>query len=141
MNELTNDSVKLKRQKYYQENKEKILARSKQYYQENKEKIINKQKQYNKNNKEYSKQYYQDNKEEIIKQVKLYQKLNRAKCRETARKLRRKNLTKIIKDHGSCPDAPICYVTVKTAEINKHLAELLVKKEEFKKKLLEEQNK
>ena len=50
-------------------------------------------------------------------------------------------LIKKIKEYGSNPDASISYVTVKTAEINKHLAELLIKKEEFKKKLLEEQNK
>lgn len=133
MDELTN-IIKLKRQKYYQKNKEKILLKNKQYYEFRKKTLIAKQ-------KEYSKQYYQANKDKILKQVKLYQMLNRTKYRETARKYYRNKKIKKIKEYGSNPDASISYVTVKTAEINKHLAELLIKKEEFKKKLLEEQNK
>jgi len=64
------DAYNLYMRQYYQDNKEKILARNKanenfdrqKYYQENKEKRI-----------EYQKQYYQKNKEKILAYIKKWQ--------------------------------------------------------------------
>ena len=64
--------------KYYQENKEKVLAYHKQYYEQNKDKVKEQKKAYYEQNKdklnEANKQYREQNKEAIKEKRKEYYK-------------------------------------------------------------------
>lgn len=67
--------------KYYEENKERLLNKQKEYYNNNKEYILKRQKQYIEDNKELIKEqrrrYYNNNSEVIKQSVKDYELLNR----------------------------------------------------------------
>lgn len=102
------------RKQYYEKNKEKMLAASKEYYAKNKEKC--------KASKDYYKEYYKVNRASIIARQKAYYYK--------------------IKFDKTEAEKPAYYkastVASKQAFINAKLADLLVKKEAFKKKLAEE---
>tara|TARA_R110000868_G_scaffold390720_1_gene660461 strand:+ start:233 stop:664 length:432 start_codon:yes stop_codon:yes gene_type:complete len=129
----TTDMVEY-RKIYYEKNKEKMLVASKEYYQKNKDKckaavVANKLKHFEQDpnyykkanakyyikHKEYYKEYYQKNRVEII-----------------ARQRKKKNNKTIAANKKTSS------VAVKQALIESNLANLLVKKEAFKKKLADE---
>lgn len=68
--------IKIKNNKYYQNNKLQVSNRKKNYYSDNKEKILEHDKEYRTNNKEEisskKKTYYQNNREECIKRSAKY---------------------------------------------------------------------
>jgi len=71
-------SAKAYRQRYYQENKEKIKARAKQYYWDNRDEVLLKLKE-SKEKALYSQDYYLINKEKIRKSQQLYYQKNKDK--------------------------------------------------------------
>jgi hypothetical protein len=82
----------------YKKNKEKILKRQKQYYKNNKEKIIEYQGKYREKNKEniavYKKVYYKSNKEKISNSNKTYYKNNKNKVSKQRYKSQKKYINK-----------------------------------------------
>lgn len=122
------------RKLYYQKNKEKMITASKEYYQKNKDKCKatvvanhlknfeneqNYYKNYYQKNKAYYKEYYQKNRLQIIERQMSYYKKNN-------------------KTVATPPPQKTSSVAVKQALIESNLADLLVKKEAFKKKLAAE---
>jgi hypothetical protein len=134
------------RKQYYAKNKEKMQAASREYYEKNKEKCkatiyanhlkhiqadpnyySKKSNQHYLKAKDYYKEYYKQNREAIIARQKAY--YNKLKFDATG-----DNKVKFDKHKYSKGSA----VAIKQAFIEAQLAELLVKKEAFKKKLAEE---
>lgn len=134
------------RKEYYAKNKEKMLAASREYYEKNKEKCKaaiyanhsknlqadpnyynKKSNQYYLKAKDYYKEYYKQNRDSIIARQKAY--YYKMKFENTDVDKTKFDKTKYSK--GSS-------VAIKQAFIEAQLAELLVKKEAFKKKLAEE---
>jgi hypothetical protein len=135
------------RKQYYEKNREKMLAASKEYYAKNKDKckatlsanhlknITADPEYYNKKSnehylksKDYYKEYYKQNREAIIERQKAY--YYKMKLNSTDPNFKTKfNKSKYAK--GSA-------LALKKAFIETQLAELLIKKEAFKKKLAEE---
>ena len=129
------------RKQYYAKNREKLLAASKEYYAKNKDKckatasathlkkIEEDPKYYNKisskhyyKSKEYYKEYYKKNRSTIIARQNAYYyniKFNKTEAEKP-------------------PYYKASTVAIKQAFIESQLADLLVKKEAFKKKLAEE---
>lgn len=129
------------RKQYYAKNREKMLASSKEYYAKNKEKckaaaqanhlkkIEDDPNYFNKKaskhywkSKEYYKEYYKQNRATIIARQKAYYYKLKFDKPEAEKPTYYKAST----------------VAIKQAFINAQLADLLVKKEAFKKKLAEE---
>lgn len=112
-----------KQETYYQKNRLKIIEYSRNYYNTNRDDILAKLRERYKSNdrklymKNYMKQYYAANRDKIIEKSTIARNNKKSK-------------------------KPInnSYVYIKTAKINASLADLLVKKEAFKKKLAEENN-
>ena len=107
---LMKETKKERNRKYYQENKEQILAQKKKYkeenkvqiaawkkdyYQENKEEILEKNRHCYQENKEQrraqKKEYYQKNKEQILIKKKKYRDENKEDILERQRKDRKEN--------------------------------------------------
>jgi hypothetical protein len=119
------------RRAYYVANKEKCRANGKKHYQANKEKYIAKYKsrintlkingEYEKTIAEYSKTYYKKNRDEIIENGKMYYAKNKEEIKYKNRMNPKQSKMKN-----------------KQAIIDANLANLLVKKELFKQKLLDE---
>lgn len=129
------------RKQYYQKNREKMLAASKEYYVKNKEKckataqsnhlkkieedpnyFNNKASKHYLKSKEYYKEYYKKNRATIIARQNAY-------------------YYKIKFDKPEVQKSTYCKtssVAIKQSLIDARLADLLVKKEAFKKKLAEE---
>ena len=134
------------RKQYYAKNREKMLLASKEYYQNNKEKCkatiyanhlkhieedpkyyAKKSSQHYLKAKEYYKEYYKQNRASIIARQKAY--YYKMKFDNTA--VHKEQFDKHKYSKGSS-------VAIKQAFIEAQLADLLVKKEAFKKKLAEE---
>jgi hypothetical protein len=84
--ECARQQVRQCRQKYYQNNKESILARRRQYYQDNRESILARDRQYHHANRErlneQSRQYHHANRERLNEQSRQYRQDNLEATRE-----------------------------------------------------------
>lgn len=87
--------IKLRHQKWYQKNKQKILAQQKKYTAENQERIKTYRIHYNAENKEkiakYHRGNYLKNKEKILSRTRKYNAENKEKISVRQRKYREKN--------------------------------------------------
>ena len=120
-----------KRRLYYLANKEKCKAIAKKHYQANREKYIAKYKsriqmlklngEYEKTISEYSKTYYNKHRDKLIENGKMYYAKNKKEIKYKSRMNPKQSKVKN-----------------KQAIIDANLANLLVKKELFKQKLLDE---
>ncbi len=96
------ENRKISRKKYFEKNKEKILARNKQRYQENRERLLEKVYKHRKENpdkiKEQKSKHYQGHKQEIIQTVKKYRQdnLEKVKAKQKIFRKRPENHIKIL---------------------------------------------
>lgn len=115
--------------KYYAEHKETINETSNKFYTEN---------------PNYSKKYYAEHKEKIKALARQYYYNNIEKCRKYNREYYLKNVSYYKEYYKQNIDyVPACHiknncVSAKQKRINAELDKLLIKKEEFKKKLAED---
>ena len=88
----TKEELKKHKKKYYEENKEWLLALQRKYYHEHKEEIKGKRKdyfkEYNDSHKEKYKGYREDNKEKITTYKKTYRETNKEKISQDLKKWR-----------------------------------------------------
>jgi len=104
----------------------------KKYYNKNIEKYKETFKTYYANNPDYFKNYYIENREKIKNASREYYANNTQKCRQYNKEYYQK------KKNGQLKTNTVTLKQKKQDRINAKLAELLVKKEAFKKKLAEE---
>lgn len=87
--------IKKYKEKYRENNKEKIAQTNKLYYKNNKEKIKEKHKKYYEDNKEKinkaNKRYYEENKEEMLKKMKEYKENNKEELKEKCKEYYKNN--------------------------------------------------
>jgi hypothetical protein len=120
-----------KEETYYQKNRLRIMQYSRNYYNANRDNILARLREKYKSNdrkaymRNYMKQYYAANREKII---------------QTTMNIYHNKKSKNLSYTTNPKPSNNSYVCVKTAKINASLADLLVKKEAFKKKLAEENN-
>ena len=92
---MTPEEKKAANKQYYQENKERILARRKQYYEQNKERENANAREYREENKERiladKKKWYENNKERETARVKQYYEANKDKTLARQKKYREEN--------------------------------------------------
>jgi hypothetical protein len=90
--------IKLKSQKWYQKNREKVLAKQKKYTAENREKIQKYKSQYRAENKEKIAEFhrgdYIKNKEKILARCRKYRKENKEKVIASGKRYRNENREK-----------------------------------------------
>jgi hypothetical protein len=110
----------------------------KKYYNENIEKFKETSKKYYANNPDYFKNYYIENREKIKNAVKEYYANNTKKCKQYNKEYYQKKKNGQLKNNCENQNNTMSLKQKKQNRINAKLAELLVKKEAFKKKLAEE---
>ena len=136
---MINDNIKEYREAYYLSNKDKMKAKCHEYYLANKEKLC-----------EIRRAYYLANKEKLCEYFKAYYLVNKEQCKAYAKKYYQGNNeyiakyntklnTLTVKDIKKKINRKKGKVKNKQTIIEANLANLLVKKEAFKQKLLEEQ--
>jgi hypothetical protein len=103
------DDVRIYKQKWNEENRERLTVHKKNYYDANREKFIEKQKTYRIENlvkiKEYQKEYNEKNHEGVVEYHKKYKEENREKLSEKAKEYYDENREKFIEKQKAYREA------------------------------------
>ena len=93
-----------RKQKYYEQNKDKIRKQRQQRYQKNREKELEQRRQRYQKNREKELEYYQKNREKRLEQSRQYYQKNRDEINERRRqRYQRKKEKKQFKEFGCLP--------------------------------------